>query len=110
MAHFSEVPMVFHSTPMLLTSEELVLSNNMISYWTNFARVGNPGAGLPGVVWPRFNNQNRSYLDLDLQIYPGIDLRALQCDLWDEVFRLKCQISKCPCICNVNQDNDNPFT
>ncbi len=43
--------------------EDRKLSEEMMDYWTNFAKTGNPnGAGLP--QWPRFD-QNRDVLHLD---------------------------------------------
>ena len=55
--HVSEVPYVFgdlvpngHGAP---DASDVALSNAMSSYWTNFAKTGNPnGAGLPG--WPTY--------------------------------------------------------
>jgi len=47
-----------------LTSAETQLSEAMMGYWTSFVRDGNPRAsGNP--PWPRFNAQQRGYLDVD---------------------------------------------
>jgi len=50
--------------------EDRKLSEQMMSYWTNFARTGNPnGAGLP--AWPKFNQEE--LLHLDSVIVSGAD-------------------------------------
>jgi para-nitrobenzyl esterase len=51
--HTAELPYVFHSNQRLWTDEDRKLSENMLSYWVNFAAKGDPNAkGLP--QWPVF--------------------------------------------------------
>lgn len=51
--------------------EDRKLSEQIISYWTNFARTGNPnGNGLP--LWPRFD-KDREVLHFDSPIATGPD-------------------------------------
>lgn len=57
--HGSEIPFVFghFGSPQRppATSSDLVLSETMMTYWTNFAKTGNPnGAGL--AIWPAYND------------------------------------------------------
>ena len=48
------------------------LSNEMVTYWSNFARTGDPnGGGLP--VWPRYDAATRSVLHLDTTIHAAPD-------------------------------------
>ena len=48
------------------------LSNEMVTYWSNFARTGDPnGGGLP--VWPRYEAATRSVLHLDTTIHAAPD-------------------------------------
>jgi para-nitrobenzyl esterase len=55
--------------------EDRTLSDQMMSYWTNFAKTGDPnGAGLP--VWPKYDKDD-SLIHLDAPITAGPDpLRA----------------------------------
>ncbi|MGB4772896.1 MAG: carboxylesterase family protein [Chitinophagaceae bacterium] len=47
------------------TAEEKELARIMNTYWTNFAKTGNPnGTGLP--VWPMYDTQKEEILDIDL--------------------------------------------
>jgi para-nitrobenzyl esterase len=56
-------------------SEDRKLSNQMMGYWTNFARTGNPnGAGLP--EWPRYD-KDAQIIHLDSTVSSGPDA-ALQ--------------------------------
>jgi para-nitrobenzyl esterase len=51
--------------------EDRKLSEQMMSYWTNFARTGDPnGPGLP--VWPKYDT-NDSLIHLDSTITSGPD-------------------------------------
>jgi para-nitrobenzyl esterase len=55
-------------------AEDRTLSDQMMSYWTNFAKAGDPnGAGLP--VWPKFDKDD-SLIHLDSTITAGPDALA----------------------------------
>ena len=60
------------------------VSAAMQSYWTNFAKTGDPnGAGLP--TWPRFDSAARAYVQFtDSGAVAKEGLRRAQCDLWME--------------------------
>lgn len=49
-----------------MSPSELILLDRMQSYWSNFARTGNPnGPELP--LWPKFNRDEDSYLAISAQ-------------------------------------------
>ncbi len=53
--------------------EDRPLSDEMMSYWTNFAKSGDPnGAGLPH--WPRYNDDGCPLIHLDSTITSGPDM------------------------------------
>src|SRR5580658_3086736 len=55
-------------------TEDRTLSDQMMSYWTNFAKAGDPnGSGLP--VWPKFDKDD-SLIHLDSTITAGPDALA----------------------------------
>jgi para-nitrobenzyl esterase len=73
--HGSEVPFVFNTlnarwgAPAEATPGEKQLASIMNTYWTNFAKTGNPnGNGLP--TWPLYDTQKEQILDIDLDGKP----------------------------------------
>jgi para-nitrobenzyl esterase len=65
-AHGSEISFVFgnFTKGMPATPEDKIVSEQLMSYWTNFAKYGNPnGKELP--EWPAFSNAKPQYMELD---------------------------------------------
>ena len=86
--HTDEIPFVF-GTPALSALRmarpaELALSEQIQTYWTNFAKTGDPnGAGVPR--WNRFDAKAMAYMSFATQgAAAGEGLRRQQCDLFLE--------------------------
>jgi len=65
-AHAGELSYVFGNFPeaMRPSPADRTLSDQIISYWTNFAKTGDPNAnGLP--QWPAFTNTNAQVMNLN---------------------------------------------
>lgn len=83
-AHGGEIAYVFENFPKSQTPSEAdkELSDQMSSYWVNFAKTGDPnGAGLP--VWPAFTDANQQAVNLNDPShaipYPNLDkLKVLE--------------------------------
>ena len=84
--HADDVPFTFHSDRVLgytFTAEQAQLSDEMISYWTSFARSLDPnGGGL--LTWPRFTRDGLEYMILDSPLSTAVNPVA-NCDFWDEI-------------------------
>lgn len=64
-AHSSEVPFVFHFTPALWGTGEVALSNQMLDYWTQFARSSNPNTpSSQQPLWPQFDVSSGAFMNL----------------------------------------------
>lgn len=96
--HGSEVSFVFNTlnerrgaTEAL--PEEKELAKIMNTYWTNFAKTGNPNAeGLP--VWPLYNTKKEEILDIELDGKPVArpDPRKARLDVVEKAFRFRGKI------------------
>jgi para-nitrobenzyl esterase len=64
-SHGEEIPYVFgHTNTEGYTSEDHKISEAIMKYWIQFAKMGNPNRqGLP--VWPRFTLESNNYLAMD---------------------------------------------
>ncbi|XP_067654234.1 acetylcholinesterase-like [Haliotis asinina] len=69
-AHWYELDFVFGwvlDKSLGCTEEEMELSKAIMTYWTNFAKSGNPNAPVPVKVnWPASDNTDLSYMVLDV--------------------------------------------
>jgi para-nitrobenzyl esterase len=71
--HTGEVPYVFGSfdPPASYTAEDKALSANLVTYWSNFAKTGNPnGAGL--APWPAFNPSTGAWMQFGATSKAGV--------------------------------------
>jgi para-nitrobenzyl esterase len=84
--HTDEIPFVFGAPALsalrLARTPEMHLSEQMQSYWTNFAKTGDPnGPDLPR--WSRFESKAMAYMSFATQgAAAGEGLRRAQCDLF----------------------------
>mmetsp|Transcript_124535 Transcript_124535/g.278481 ORF Transcript_124535/g.278481 Transcript_124535/m.278481 type:complete len:558 (+) Transcript_124535:57-1730(+) len=94
--HASEIPFVFHMSPVLLGTGNRKLSSAMVNYWTRFAVTGNPNPS-PGATddalteWPRFAPEgDKASLRFDATMWAANitvehNLRGAACDFWDSL-------------------------
>ncbi|XP_067654002.1 cholinesterase-like [Haliotis asinina] len=85
--HGGEQPLVWGhaldpNVNLTFTDDEKTLSRVIMSYWTNFAKFGDPnGESSTLTQWPRFDNLHERYLNLDVgsNLATGQGLRRRQC-------------------------------
>ncbi|XP_072048631.1 cholinesterase-like [Amphiura filiformis] len=77
----------FHQYP----AEEMNLSYQVIKYWTNFAKTGNPNkesSSSPPYnddrAWPAFTLPGLQYKELAVNLTTGRGLKADECHFWNE--------------------------
>ncbi|XP_072264154.1 cholinesterase [Pyxicephalus adspersus] len=96
--HGYEIEFVF-GIPMYrrlnYTKEEEILSRNIMSYWANFAKTGNPnGAQSQENRWPAFTVDEQHYLMLDTEdSKTDRKMRAKQCRFWNKFYPKILQIT-----------------
>jgi para-nitrobenzyl esterase len=94
--HGSDISFVFNTlnarwgAPVEATPEEKELARIMNTYWTNFAKTGNPnGKGVPN--WPLYDSQKEEILDVDLdgKVAAKTDPRKARFNVIEKAFKKK---------------------
>lgn len=88
--HSGELRYIFGVFPAGAVSDsERKISSDMETYWTNFAKTGNPNAtGLP--AWPKYDPRTRRYLEFtDNGPVEKENLRGPFCQLWSTFLKQK---------------------
>ena len=83
--HAAEISFVFnsHLPGLKVTDGDMALTEAMMTYWTNFARTGDPnGTGVP--EWPSYSLDRDVWLDLNHSIRVIEGLRARRLDILEE--------------------------
>jgi para-nitrobenzyl esterase len=91
--HASELPFVFgdpsyvknSNGPHPTTPAELTLAEQIMGYWTRFAKTGDPN-GSGATVWPHYDATTDAMLQIDdasTEIGGANSYRKLQCDFYD---------------------------
>ena len=86
--HAAEISFVFdsHLGGMKITDADRKLTQQMVTYWTNFARTGDPnGPGFP--EWPVTDSAMDTWLELNASPAPIPGLRARKLDILEEALR-----------------------
>lgn len=86
--HALEIAYVFGTFPWPFAWEDVdhKLSDAITSYWTNFAKNGNPnGEGLP--QWPAYSVSTNQALELGEKIAPRADVNKAGLDFYDSYFQ-----------------------
>ncbi|XP_070548980.1 acetylcholinesterase-like [Ptychodera flava] len=97
-AHAEDLPFVFgwhfyHSEDWTMTPEEVKISLQIIKYWTNFAKTGNPNNSSSNgesseessySEWLPFKVPGLSYKDLSTTMENNEGLKAMECSFWND--------------------------
>jgi para-nitrobenzyl esterase len=81
-AHASELVFVF-GTNQFFTPQTMPVSEQMQTYWTNFAKTGDPN-GVDLLKWPRSPADANLRINFNLESTIIPDFRGRECDFWIE--------------------------
>ncbi|XP_013408925.1 carboxylesterase 1C [Lingula anatina] len=90
-AHGDEIPLLFgtkivkEGVEFEWSEEDQIAANIVMTFWTNFAKTGNPNQGLPleGVAtWEEFTKDKKGYINIGKQTEMGYDLLPERMKLW----------------------------
>ncbi|MBL4819386.1 MAG: carboxylesterase family protein [Gammaproteobacteria bacterium] len=92
--HAAELRYVFQTlNPTDVTSVDMSISDNMSSYWVQFAKSGNPnGTGLPD--WPAYTLETERYQIIGAEYGQGSFLRKQELDALDQYIYSKNALAK----------------
>ncbi|XP_033126573.1 uncharacterized protein LOC117124450 [Anneissia japonica] len=87
-SHFNE-----HMTQLYggFTTEDIMLTKNIITYWTNFAKTGNPNSAgnnstsLDFAEWPKYTLSDQSYKEIKTGMPNGKNIKPQVCEYFNEI-------------------------
>ncbi|XP_078056857.1 uncharacterized protein LOC144481213 [Mustelus asterias] len=84
----------------LVGEEEIALSQQIMSYWTNFAKTGQPNSPMKvPVTWPKYNTRSSQYLQLDIglsKLNIKKNLKLKQVTFWNQYIPSLLKVKECP--------------
>ncbi|XP_065886689.1 crystal protein-like [Dysidea avara] len=86
--HGEEIAFLIHNAPLAgfhYTKDEEKLSEQIITYWTNFARYGNPNGANGNLDWPQYTSYTKSVLRFLTPKNKVEDYRSDFCIFWDQI-------------------------
>jgi len=84
--HGINIVFLFQSAPEF-NREEIILSNEMIKYYANFIKSGDPNKGnlSPKLNWPSFSMQTKYHMQFQTPSFLGSRLLEAKSNFWDRV-------------------------
>ncbi|XP_021369858.1 carboxylesterase 5A-like [Mizuhopecten yessoensis] len=88
--HADELPFVFglnefYPSNILKDDDELAISRRVMTYWTNFAKSGNPNGNDSDLLeWPQYTLPNKSFLNISVTDSVGHALWADRMEFWNK--------------------------
>ena len=87
--HADELPYVFNTLAALadITDRDRDLARQMSSYWTQFARTGDPN-GNTGPIWPAFNEDSNALMEFAMSGQPVArrSFESAKMTFWDALY------------------------
>ena len=84
--HGAELPFLFESTWVNFTDAGRRVSQNMATYWTNFAKSQDPNEPVRVTTpWPRVTTGNEKYMLFQDPLQVQESYLKKECDFWDEI-------------------------
>lgn len=84
--HGDELPYLFESNWASFTDTGRRISESIGTYWTNFAKTGNPNEPLQvPLLWPTVNSTNEQYLFFQDPLQIQGNYLKEDCDFWDTI-------------------------
>jgi para-nitrobenzyl esterase len=85
--HGAELVYVFGTSPLYqmdspnYNAAGKMVSERMMTYWTNFAKTGDPNGGSE-LAWPKFSATMNQRINFAQQTTVATDFRKAECELW----------------------------
>ncbi|XP_041362145.1 cholinesterase-like, partial [Gigantopelta aegis] len=106
--HSCDLELVFGhplNDSLAFTNDDKRVSEEIMHYWTSFAKTGDPNNAQNQSMWPVYDNTEMKHIVLDKTISTGQGLRYRECMFWEKTVKLltKTKVSNERCVTNRAQ-------